>query len=145
MSTSRLFFRSWMKLSSLILVRSLLVVCIFSLTFHLIWNFHSMILWLDRKSLFMMSWIVSGLLLMSQSRVFPSLCVCMFMCWCRSYMSKISCMLVVSGCSGLFQGILKSPKMMIFLELLSRDEMWSGNSSKKVSIVTRCFVEYGAL
>ena len=33
-------------------------------------------------------------------------------------MSKISCMLVVSECcSGLFQGILESPKMMIFLEL----------------------------
>ena len=56
-------------------------------------------------------------------------------------MSKISHMLVVSGCSGLFQGILKSPKMMTFLELLSGDEMWSGNSSRKVCIVTGCFAE----
>ena len=60
-------------------------------------------------------------------------------------MSKISCMLVVSGFSGLFQGILKSPKMMIFLELLNKDEIWSGNSSKKVNIVTGCLIEYGAL
>ena len=51
-------------------------------------------------------------------------------------MSKISCMLVVSGFSGLLQGILKSPKMIIFLELLNKDDKWSGNSSKKVSIVT---------
>ena len=54
-------------------------------------------------------------------------------------------MLVVSGCSGLFQGILKSPKMMILLELLNRDEMWSRNSSKNVSIITSCFVDYGVL
>ena len=80
MSISRFFLRSQLKLSSLILVRSLLDVCIFSLTFQLIWNFHSMMLWSDRKSLFVMSWMVSGLLLMSQSRVFPSLCVCMCMC-----------------------------------------------------------------
>ena len=49
-------------------------------------------------------------------------------------MSKISCMLV-SEFSSLFQGMLKSPKMMIFLELLIKDEIWSGNSSKKVNTV----------
>ena len=104
-----------------------------------------MILWSDRKSLFVMSWMVSGLLLMRQSRVFQSMCVCMFMCWYRSCISKISCKLVVSGCSGLFQGILKSPKMMILLELLNRGEMLSGNYSKKVSIVTGCFIEYDGM
>ena len=87
-STSRLFFKSLIKLSSLILDRSLLVVCMFSVTFWLIWSVHSMILWSDRKSLLVMSWIVPGLLLMSQSSVFPSLCLCIFMCWCKSYMSK---------------------------------------------------------
>ena len=135
-----------MKLSSLTLDRSLLVISIFSVTFWLIWNFHSMMLWSDRKSLPVMSWIVSGLLLMSQSSVFPSLCVCMFMCWCRSYMSYISLILMVSGCSGLFQGILKSPKMMMFLGASEhRKRTCSGNSSRKVSIVAGCFAEKGAL
>ena len=60
-------------------------------------------------------------------------------------MSKISCMLPVSGFSGLFQGMLKSPEMRILLELLNKDVIWSGNSSKKVSIVTGCLVEYSAL
>ena len=92
-----------------------------------------------------MSWIVFGVLLISQSRVFPSLWVCVYMCRFRSCMSRISCMFMVSGFSGLFQGILKSPKMMIFLELLNKDDIWSGNSSKKVNIVTGCLIEYGAL
>ena len=78
---------------------------------------------------------------MSQLSVFPSLCVCKIMCWCRLYMSKISHMLVVSRCYGLFQEILKSPKMMTLLELQSRDEMWSENSFRKVCIVTGCFEE----
>ena len=56
-----------------------------------------------------------------------------------------SCMLVVPGCSEMFQGILKSPNMLIFLELQSRLEMWSRNSSRKVSIVIGCLVEYGVL
>ena len=60
-------------------------------------------------------------------------------------MSKISCMLMVSGFSGLFQGMLKSPKMRTFLELLNKDEIWSGNSSKEVDIVTGCLIEYGVL
>ena len=34
---------------------------------------------------------------------------------------------------------------MIFLELLNKDEIWSGNSSKKVNIVTGYLIEYGAL
>ena len=60
-------------------------------------------------------------------------------------MSKISCIHMVSWFSGLFQGMLKAPEMRILLELLSKDVIWSGNSSKKVSIVTGCLVEYGAL
>ena len=35
--------------------------------------------------------------------------------------------------------------MMKFLELLNEDEIWSGNSSKKVHIVTSCLIEYGAV
>ena len=57
----------------------------------------------------------------------------------------MSYMLMVSGSPGLFQGMLKSPKMMLFLELLNMDEICSGNSSKKVNIVTGCLIEYGAL
>ena len=60
-------------------------------------------------------------------------------------MSKISCILLVSGLPGLFQGVLKSPEMRILLELLNKNVIWSGNSFKKVSIVTGCLVEYGAL
>ena len=56
-------------------------------------------------------------------------------------MSNISLKLVASGCSGLFHWILKSPKMMTFLELLSIEETCSGNSSRKVRIVTCCFDE----
>ena len=52
---------------------------------------------------------------------------------------------MVSGWSALFQGILKSPRMLMFLEFLSRVEMRSGNSSRKVNIVVGHFVEYGAL
>ena len=54
-------------------------------------------------------------------------------------------MLMVSGFSGVFQGMLKCPEMRILLELLNKDVIWSGNPSKKVSIVTGCFIEYGAL
>ena len=52
---------------------------------------------------------------------------------------------MVSGWSTMFQGILKSPRMLTFLEFLVRVQMWTGNSSRKVSIVVGCFVEYGAL
>ena len=76
------------------------------------------------------------MLLISQSRVFPCLWVCVCMCWFRSYISRISCTLKVSGFSNLFQGMLKSPEMRILLELLNKDKIWTGNSSKKVSIVT---------
>ena len=104
-----------------------------------------MMQWSKRKSLFVMSRMLFGLLLISQSRVLPSLCVCVCICCLRSCMSMISCMLVVPGCSEVFQGKLKSPSMLIYLELLSRVEMWSRNSSRKVSIVIGCFVEYGVL
>ena len=52
---------------------------------------------------------------------------------------------MVSRLSGLFQGMLKSSKMRIFSELLNKDEIWSGNSSKKVNIITCCLIEYGTL
>ena len=55
------------------------------------------------------------------------------------------CMLMVSGLSGLFQGMLKSPEMRILFELLNKMLIWSGNSFKKVSIVIGVLVEYGAL
>ena len=60
-------------------------------------------------------------------------------------MSNISCMLMVSGFSGLFQEMIKSPEMKILLELLNKDVTWSRNSSKKVSIITGYLVEYGVL
>ena len=142
-SISRFMFRSSLNFSSSILLRSLLDVCVLSLTFWLTWNFYSLMQWSDRKSLFVMSKMLFRLLLISQWRLLPSLCVCMCICCLRSCMSIISCMLVVSGCSEMLQGIWKSPNMLIFLELLSWAEMSSGNSSRKVSIVIGCFVEYG--
>ena len=54
-------------------------------------------------------------------------------------------MLMVSGFSGLFQGMLKSPEMRILLELLNKDVIWCGNSPKKVNIVTGCLAEYGVV
>ena len=54
-------------------------------------------------------------------------------------------MIMVSRFSGLFQGMLKSTKMRTFSELLNKDEIWSGNSSKEVNIATDGLIEYGAL
>ena len=83
-----------------------------------------MMQWSDRKSLlFVMSRMLVGLLLISQPRVLPSLCICVCICCLRSYMSMTSCILMVSGSSTMFQGILKSPRTLIFLEFLSRVEM----------------------
>ena len=97
----------WTFFSSMLL-RCLLDVCIFSLILWLTWNFHSIMQWSNRKSLFVKSMMLVGLLLISQSRVLPSLCICVCICCLRSYMSMISCILMVSGWSAVFQGILKS-------------------------------------
>ena len=59
-------------------------------------------------------------------------------------MSNIPCMMMVSGFSGLLQRMLKSHRIKLLSEPLSKNVTWTGNSSEKVSIIVGCLVGSGA-
>ena len=98
--------------------------------------------WWSEKSLPWFSFLIkfSWCSVMIRSRVFCCLCVGNLMWFCRPRLSNTSWNLLVSGLSGLFMGILKSPNIS---NLPFSFILFSRRSRK--SIAKACTLEFGGL